>query len=134
ADADRETRRPLRRTLMLVHFVNHETDADFVGEVVRLMAAHRMEQHAMPVGSDVALILASAAALRDGLGDRPIEALRAGVPVLTAVLGDDVVPLRFPVARKHLPLVNDPASALRLLEDHRKNASSKIADGKRELF
>ncbi len=31
-------------------------------------------------------------------------------------------------------MVKDPAGALRLLEDHRRNAAAKIADGKRELF
>lgn len=119
---------------MRVHFVHHPDDRAFAAEVERLMAAHRLERWPTPDGSDVALVLASRAALRDGLGDAPGLALRAGIPILTVLVHDDAVPLRFPAARKHLPQVSDPAGALRLLEDHRRNAAAKIADGKRELF
>jgi hypothetical protein len=119
---------------MRVHFVHHPDDRAFAAEVERLMAAHRIERWPTAEGSDVALVLASRAALRDGLGDAPQTALRAAIPILTVLLHDDAVPLRFPAARKHLPQVSDPAGALRLLEDHRRNAAAKIADGKRELF
>lgn len=119
---------------MRVHFVHHAAEQAFAAEVERLAAAHRIERWPTPEGSDVVLVLASAAALRDGLGDAPRAALGSGVAVLTVLVYDDAVPLRFPAARKHLPLVKDPAGALRLLEDHRRNAAAKIADGKRELF
>jgi hypothetical protein len=119
---------------MLVHFVNHLADSPFVLEVERLMAAHQMHRHGTAEGSDVAVILASAAAMRDGLGDGPALALASGVALLPVVVGDGVVPHRYPAARKHIPLVTDPPTTLRLLEDHRKNAASKIAEGKRELF
>ena len=119
---------------MRVHFVHHPADRPFAAEVERIMASHRIERWPTADGSDVALVLASAAAMRDGLGDAPRAALAAAIPVLTGLVHDDAVPLRFPAARKHLPLVKDAASVLRLLEDHRRHAAAKIADGKRELF
>ena len=119
---------------MHVHLIHHASDAEFAGALSEAMAAHRLDRHASASGSDVVLVLASRLALKDGLGDGPAKAMAAGVPVLTTVLGDGVLPPRFPVANKHVPLVRDVASALRLLEDHRKNAAAHIADGKRELF
>jgi hypothetical protein len=120
--------------MMRVCFARHARDEAFVQSVVDLMSAHRMERHATPDGSDVVVLVASASALYEGLGDEPERALESGVPLLPVVLGEALVPRRFPAARKHVPLVSDAASMLRLLEDHRKNASAKIADGKRELF
>lgn len=119
---------------MRVFFVHHADDEGFVAEVARLMAAHRFERWPTAAGSDLALVLASAPALRDGLGGAPSAALSAAIPVLTCLLYDDAVPLRFPVPRKHLPLVKEPATTLRLLEDHRKHRNAQIIDGKRELF
>jgi hypothetical protein len=117
-----------------IHVVHHPEDAGFVGTLAAFLTPHRFELHPTPEGSDVALILVSKAALRDGLGEGPGAAMRAGVAALPAILGGDVVPMRFPVPSKHVAHVDDGAAVLRLLEDHRKNASRKIADGKRELF
>ena len=119
---------------MRVHFVHHPEDRAFVAELVRVMAAHRFEPLESPEGSDLAVVLASKAALRDGLGAAPMQALAAGVRTVTIVLGNAVIPDRFPVPRKHIPHVSDVASALRLLEDQRRTASAKIAEGKRELL
>jgi hypothetical protein len=119
---------------MRVHFVHHPADRAFVEEVARVMASHRFERHDTAAGSDVAVVVASRAAMREGLGTTAAEALAAGVPLLTVLLGDDALPDRFPVPHKHVPLVRDVASTLRLLEDHRRTASAKIAEGKRELF
>lgn len=119
---------------MRVHFVHHPDDAALVAEVERLGRGHRLEAWPTPEGSDVALVVGSRAALRDGLGGRPAAALAAGVDVLTVLVGEAALPARFPAARKHVPWVADAASALRLLEDHRRNAAARIADGKRELF
>lgn len=119
---------------MRVHFVHHAGDRPFVAELERVMAAHRFEPHGTLAGSDVVVVLASRTALKEGLGAAPAQALAAGVTIVTTLLGEDALPDRFPVPHKHVPLVRDVASALRLLEDHRRTASAKIAEGKRELF
>jgi len=119
---------------MRTHYVTHPSDRPFADEVAQRASAHGLERADDLASADVAFVLASAAALRDGLGGAPAAALAAGVPVLLAVRGDVAFPDGFPVARKHLPLAVDAAGAVRLLEDHARNAASKIADGKRELF
>lgn len=119
---------------MRVHVVAHAADRAFAEELARRLPACGMEASDGPVGADVALVLASSAALRDGLGGGPAAVLAAGTPVLLAVLCDVRLPEGFPAARKHVPLAADPAGAVRLLEDHRRNAANRIADGKRELF
>jgi hypothetical protein len=117
-----------------VHVVHHPDDADFVSSLPAVLSPHRIEPWPTPEGSDVALVLVSRSALREGLGDGPARALRAGIAALPVLLGADLVPLRFPVPAKHLAHVRDGPGVLRLLEDHRRLASRKIADGKRELF
>jgi hypothetical protein len=117
-----------------VHVVHHASDADFVAGLAGVLGPHRFALHATPEGADVALVLVSRAALRDGLGDGPARALRAGLATLPVVLGGDVVPMRFPVPAKHVAHATEVGEVVRLLEDHRKNAGRKIAEGKRELF
>jgi hypothetical protein len=117
-----------------VHLVSHPADAPFVAELTRVMATHKFEAWPSLEGCDVAAILLSKAALCDGLGQTPAEALAAEIAVLPMVLGAEPAPRRFPAHAKHMPLARDVSGALRLLEDHRKNAATKIADGKRELF
>jgi hypothetical protein len=119
---------------MRVRFLHHAADARFVAEVERVMAAHRFEPAGTLAAADVVVVLASRPALREGLGTAPAEALASGVTVVTVLLGEDALPDRFPAPHKHVPLVRDVASALRLLEDHRRTAAAKIAEGKRELF
>jgi hypothetical protein len=119
---------------MRVHFVHHAEDRAFVAEVARVMAGHRFEPADAAQGSDLAVVVASKAALRDGLGAAPLRALAAGVRTATVLLGEDALPDRFPVPHKHVPLVRDVASMLRLLEDHRRTGAAKIAEGKREML
>ena len=117
-----------------VHLVSHPADAPFVAELVRVMATHKFETWPTVEGCDVVALLLSKPALCDGLGPTPGEALAAEIAVLPMVLGAEPAPRRFPAHAKHMPLARDVSGALRLLEDHRKNAAQKIADGKRELF
>jgi hypothetical protein len=117
-----------------VHVVHHPADAGFVSSLPEVLTPHRIEIRPTAEGSDLALVLVSSAALRDGLGDGPARALKAGIDTMPVLLGTDVVPLRFPVPAKHLPHVESAAGVLRLLEEHRKVASRKTLDGKRDLF
>jgi hypothetical protein len=119
---------------MRVHLVAAPSDAAFVAELVRIMAPHRFEAWPTVDGADVVLLLLSREALRDGLGRTPADAIAAEICLLPVLLGEEVAPRRFPAHAKHMPWARDVSGALRLLEDHRKNASQKIADGKRELF
>lgn len=119
---------------MRLHLAHHAADAAFVAELTRVMAPHRFEAWPTVEGSDAVVLVLSRTALREGLGAAPATAVAAEVATLPLLVGDDLVPPRFPAHNKHMPLVRDGAGALRLLEDHRKNAGQKIADGKRELF
>ena len=119
---------------MRVFLVYHPADADFAAGLSTRMAQHRFETRTEPEGSDLAVLLVSKAAFKDGLGAAPAQAMAAGLRVLPVVLGDDAVPLRFPVHAKHIPHANETGEVVRILEDHRKVAGQKIADSKQELF
>ena len=119
---------------MRIHFVHHAADLAFVAALTAPLGTHHMEPWPTPDGSDLVVVLASRAALRDGLGDAPSKPLHAGAAVLPVLLGDDLIPLCFPVPSKHLPRVTDAGTLLRVLEDHRKTAGSKIADSKSDVF
>ena len=119
---------------MRLHLAHHATDAPFVAELTRVMAPHHFEAWPTIDGSDAVVLVLSRTALREGLGAAPATAVAAELATLPMLLGDDLVPPRFPAHNKHMPVVRDGAGALRLLEDHRKHAGQKIADGKRELF
>ena len=119
---------------MRVLLIHHPSDAGFAADLVEAMGRHRFEARTEADGCDFALVLASKAALRDGLGEAPAKALAAGLRVVPVVLGDDALPPRFPVHAKHVPRAADVADLMRLLEDHRKVAPQKIADSKQELF
>ena len=119
---------------MRIHLVHHATDAPFATELTRVMAPHHFESWPTVDGSDAVVCLLSPAALRDGIGTAPATAIEAEIAVLPMLLGETPAPRRFPAHAKHMPIARDPSHAVRLLEDHRKNAAQKIADGKRELF
>ena len=119
---------------MRVYVIHHPSDADFAAGLAQRMVPRRFETRTEAEGSDLALLLVSKAAFRDGLGAAPAQALAAGLRVLTVVIGDDAVPLRFPVHAKHVPHATDVSEVMRILEDHRKVAGQKIADSKLELF
>ena len=76
----------------------------------------------------------SRSALEKGLGPHPRKALEPGLRVRTVLLGEDAVPARFPVPRKHVDLAKDVAGVLRILGDWRKKMDAKIADSKSDLF
>jgi hypothetical protein len=117
-----------------IHLVHHAVDAPFVAELTRVMLPHQFEPWPSVDGADVVVCLLSTAALRDGVGRAPAQAIEAEIAILPMLVGDVALPRRFPAHAKHMPLARDAGQALRLLEDHRKNAAQKIADGKRELF
>jgi hypothetical protein len=119
---------------MRIHLVHHADDADFAATLAREMASRSFERVDEARASDLALVLVSAAALRDGLGTAPKKALEAGVRVRTLLLGDDTIPLRFPVHLKHVDLVKDVATIVKLLVDQRKTLNAKIIDSKSDLF
>jgi|GEM_PF-2940888 len=119
---------------MRVHLAHHAADAAFVAELTRVMTPHRFEAWPTVDGADAVVLVLSRTALREGLGAAPAAAVAAEVATLPMLLGDDLAPPRFPAHNKHMPVVRDGSGALRILEDHRKGAGQKIADGKRELF
>ena len=119
---------------MRVFLIHHPSDAGFAAGLTERMGQHHFEARTESAGSDLAVLLVSKAAFRDGLGEAPAEAMAAGLRVLPVVLGDDAVPLRFPVHSKHIAHATDTGEVIRILEDHRKVAGQKIADSKQELF
>jgi hypothetical protein len=119
---------------MRVYLVYRKEDADFGETVARELAKKQMETAEDVRSADVAVLLVSRDALERGLGDHPRRILEAGIEVLTLLLGDDAVPMRFPVARKHLNLVKDVAGVLKALNEHRKGAGRQKVDSKSDLF
>lgn len=119
---------------MRIHLAHHAADAAFAAELTRVMGPHQFDVWPTVAGSDAVVCLLSHPALRDGVGKAPAEAIDAEIAILPMLVGEAPVPRRFPAHAKHMPLARDAGQALRLLEDHRKNAAHKIADGKRELF
>lgn len=119
---------------MRVFVVHHPGDQDFVETLVREMERRGFDRVARAAEADVALLLVSRAALQHGLGSAPREALEAGIDALPVLLGDDAVPLRFPVHRKHTPLAKDVATVMKHLVENRKQRGAHQVEGKRELF
>jgi hypothetical protein len=117
-----------------VLLLHHPSDQAFVASLLPELARGGFERVLAAPGADVALCLASRAALEDGLGGGPRQALEAGVPALTVLLGEDLLPAGFPVHRKHAPLAKDVAGVLRHLTEHRAQRGAHQIDGKRELF
>lgn len=95
---------------------------------------HHFERVGPPAEADLALVLLSPQALRDGLAKAPQRIHEAGIRVLPVLYGADLLPNRFPVARKHALTAADPHALMRLLVDVRKRQGRKIAQGKRDLF
>lgn len=117
---------------MRVQLVHHAADTAFAETLARTMATRDFACVPTPGEADLALLLISRAALEDGLGAAPRRALEAGIAVLPLLVGDDTVPLRFPVPRKHLPIARDVATILKHLTEHRKTLAAKQADSKQE--
>lgn len=119
---------------MRIQLIHHDADADFAGTLARTMAQREFERVERAQDADLALLLVSRAALEDGLGQAPSDALAADLAVLPLLVGDDTVPLRFPVPRKHIPVARDVAAVMKHLAEHRKTLSAKQADSKQERF
>lgn len=119
---------------MNVLLVHHPSDRDFATTLAKEMERRDFARVEQAAQADLALLLVGAAALRDGLGRAPREALEAGIAVLTVLSGDDTLPLRFPVARKHTPLANDVPAVMKHLNEHRKLLGQKQIESKQELF
>lgn len=119
---------------MRVHLVHHADDRDFAATLAQEMARRDFDVVPPAEAADVVLLLVSAQALKGGLGRAPRQALEAGLDVLTVLVGDDTLPLRFPVARKHAPLAHDVPTVMKHLAEYRRQLGAKQIDGKRELF
>lgn len=119
---------------MRVRLLNHRDDEAFASTLRTEMARRDFDVAPPPEPADVALVLATAAALREGLGRTVREALEAGLVVLTVLVGDDAVPMRFPVHRKHTPLANDVPGVMKHLVEHRKHLGAHQIDGKQAVF
>ena len=119
---------------MNVLLVHHASDRDFAATLTKEMMRRDFERVETAQGADLALVLVGAAALKDGLGRAPREALETGIPVLTVLSGDEAVPMRFPIHRKHAPLANDVPAVMKHLVEHRKQLGAKQISSKQELF
>jgi hypothetical protein len=119
---------------MRIYLVYRKEDADFGDTVAREVAKKQYEVVEDPAKADVALFLVSRTALESGLAGHPKRALEHGLATLTVLLGDDTVPLRFPVHRKHIDVVKDVSGVLKVLAQWKKGLSAKIADSKSDLF
>ncbi|MFM8979210.1 MAG: hypothetical protein ACKOSS_01915 [Planctomycetia bacterium] len=119
---------------MRILLLSHASDADFVATLAKEMARRDFDCVSTPAEADLALLLASRAALEQGLGEGPRVALEAGLELLTVLLGDDAMPMRFPVHRKHTPLCKDVAGVMKVLVENRKQRGAKQIDGKAEVF
>ena len=119
---------------MNVFLVHHASDRDFAATLTKEMERRDFARAETAQGADLALLLVGAAALKDGLGRAPREALETGIPVLTVLSGDEAMPVRFPIHRKHAPLANDVPAVMKHLVEHRKQLGAKQISSKQELF
>ena len=119
---------------MRVHLQHHEADAPLAATLAKGLTERGFVRAATPGEADVALLLVSRAALRDGLGTGPAEAVAAGIHVLPLLVGDDVLPPGFPVHRKHLPLPANAEAVVKHLDEERERGAARQIDSKRELF
>jgi hypothetical protein len=84
--------------------------------------------------ADVALVLIDRGALADGLGPALRHALEQGVPLVPVLLGADLVPQELAIAKKHLPLAADAATAVKHVLERRAEGMAGRLEGKKELF
>lgn len=119
---------------MRIYFVNHADDDEAVAETTKAMEGRGFERAEAPTEADLAVLLVSGAALRDGLGDQPTALQQTGLRVLPVLWGTGMLPARFPVHRKHMHGARAPADLLKLLVDERKRFGRKIIDSKKDLF
>ena len=84
--------------------------------------------------ADLAVVLMSTSALRDGLGDGPERVRAAQVRVLPVLWGRGMLPDRFPVHRKHVMGARVASDLVKLLTDERKRFGRKIIESKKDLF
>ena len=119
---------------MHIYFVNHADDDDAVAETTKTMEPRGFERVEDAADADLAVLLVSGPALRDGLGDVPSALQHTGVRVLPVLWGKGMLPDRFPVHRKHMHGARVPMDLVKLLVDERKRFGRKIIDSKKDLF
>ena len=119
---------------MKVHVLHHAADAALAKALVRELQASGFVGVASVREADVAVLLVSRTALRDGLGSGPADAIAAGIDVLPLLVDPDPLPPGFPVSRKHAPLASDAQAALRHLRERRERGDARQIDSKRDLF
>jgi hypothetical protein len=119
---------------MRVALLHHPADAALAASVVREMTPHGFSRAGAVAEAEVALVLVSGAALRDGLGGGLRAALAAGLPVLPLLVEAELVPPELPVHRKHVPLAGDAQTVVRHLLEHRERGEARQIESKRALF
>src|SRR5687767_3597977 len=110
---------------MRVQIQHHEADALLAATLASGLEERGFVRAATPGEADVALLLVSRAALRDGLGTGPGEAVAAEVQVLPLLVGDDVLPPGFPVHKKHLPLPASVEAVVKHLDRERERGDAR---------
>lgn len=119
---------------MRVLVLHHASDAALAAAVARELTTHGFERAGSVGGAEAALLLVSRAALRDGMGSGPADAIAAGIDVLPVLVDPDLLPPGFPVHRKHVPLASDVEGLVQHLLAHRERGDARQIDSKRDLF
>jgi hypothetical protein len=117
-----------------ITLLHHASDAGLAGKVRAELTEQGYELVAAPGDAELAVVLVSRAALRDGLGTGPAEAVAAGVHVLPLLVGGDVLPPDFPVHKKHAPLAGNVEAIVAHVVAHREAGDARQIDSKRDLF
>jgi hypothetical protein len=119
---------------MRITLLHHASDAGMAGRVRAELTEQGYELVAAPGEAEVVLLLVSRAALRDGLGTGPAEAVAAGIHVLPLLVGGDALPPGFPVHKKHAPLAGNVEAIVAHVVAHREAGEARQIDSKRDLF
>lgn len=119
---------------MNLHLIHHDADTALATALAAEAARAGFARVDAPAEAGLVLVLVSRAALKDGLGRGPEQALAAGVPVLTVVVDDEALPPEFPVHPKHVPLARGVPALVELLTERSEALGARQIDSKRDLF